>query len=203
VTGSSEALASAARRGREDVEDDDLDDDDLNDEDDDEEDEDLIDDEDDLDDEDDEEDDEDDDEEEDGPVRTAGRATGADGAPALARLAPPRTGGRPMAELTPQRLPVTFTATRADTGRYVITCEPLAPESTPVLPGHDPAASEAAVAASDPTETEAVIRGNEQDPTLVTGMFAFECQEGVTDAQANDLARRMTDLLSHLRYTPR
>jgi hypothetical protein len=108
-----------------------------------------------------------------------------------------------MAEPTAQRLRVTFTATRADTGRFVIACEPLAAESAPVLPGSDPAASDAAVAASDPTETEAVIRGSEQDPTLVTGMFAFECQEDVTEAQARDLARQMAGLLSHLRYTSR
>ena len=108
-----------------------------------------------------------------------------------------------MAEPTAQRLRITFTATRADTGRFVIACEPLAAESAPVIPGSDPTESEAAVAASDPTETEAVIRGSEQDPTLITGMFAFECQEGVTEAQARDLAQRMTDLLSHLMYTPR
>jgi hypothetical protein len=108
-----------------------------------------------------------------------------------------------MAEPTAQRLRVTFTATRADTGQFVIACEPLAVESTPAIPGSDPGESDAAVAASDPTETEAVIRGSEQDPTLVTGMFAFECQGGVAEAQARDLAQRMTDLLSHLMYTPR
>jgi hypothetical protein len=108
-----------------------------------------------------------------------------------------------MAEPTAQRLRVTFTATRADTGRFVIACEPLAAESAPVIPGRDPTESDAAVAASDPTETEAVIRGGEQDPTLITGMFAFECQEGVMEEQARDLAQQMTALLSHLRYTPR
>jgi Arc/MetJ-type ribon-helix-helix transcriptional regulator len=59
-----------------------------------------------------------------------------------------------MAEPTAQCLRVTFTATRADTGRFVIACEPLAAESAPVLPGSDPAASDAAVAASAPTELE-------------------------------------------------
>ena len=108
-----------------------------------------------------------------------------------------------MAEPTAQRLRVTFTVTRADTGRFVIVCDPLASESAPVIPGSDPAASDAAVAASDPTETEAVIRGSEQDPTLIAGMFAFECQDGVTEAQAVHLAQQMTDLLSHLMYTPR
>jgi len=108
-----------------------------------------------------------------------------------------------MAEPTAQRLRVTFTATRADSGRFVIACEPLASESTPVIPETDPTASEAAVAVSDPTETEAVIRGSEQDPTLIAGMFAFECQEGVTEAQALHLAQQMTDMVSHLRYTPR
>jgi hypothetical protein len=34
-------------------------------------------------------------------------------------------------------------------------------------------------------------------------MFAFECQEGVTEAHAIHLAQQMTDLLSHLMYTPR
>ena len=108
-----------------------------------------------------------------------------------------------MAEPTAQHLRVTFTATRADTRRFVIACEPLAAESAPVIPGSDPSESDAALAASDPTETEAVIRGSEQDPTLITGMFAFECQEGVTEGQARDLAQQLTDMVSHLRYTPR
>jgi hypothetical protein len=108
-----------------------------------------------------------------------------------------------MAEPTAQRLRITFTATRADTGRFVIACEPFAAESAPVIPGSDPSASDAALAASDPTETEAVIRGSEQDPTLIAGMFAFECQEGVTEAQAIHLAQQLTDKVSHLRYTPR
>ena len=108
-----------------------------------------------------------------------------------------------MAEPTAQRLRVTFTATRADTGRFVIACEPLAAESAPVIPGRDPTESDAAVAASDPTETEAVIRGSERDPTLISGVFAFELQDGVTEAHARHLAQQMTDLLSHLRYTPR
>ena len=85
----------------------------------------------------------------------------------------------------------------------MIACDPLEGESAPVIPGSDPTESDAALAASDPTETEAVIRGSEQDPTLIAGMFAFEFQEGVTEAQAIHLAQQMTDLLSHLRYTPR
>jgi hypothetical protein len=36
----------------------------------------------------------------------------------------------------------------------------------------------------------------------MAGMFAFECQEGVTEAQAIHLAQQLTDLVSHLRYTP-
>ena len=108
-----------------------------------------------------------------------------------------------MAEPTAQRLRVTFTATRADTGRFVIACEPLTAESAPVIPGSDPTESDAALAASDPTETEAVIRGSEQDSTLIAGVFAFECQESVTEAHARHLAQQMTELLSHLRYTPR
>jgi hypothetical protein len=108
-----------------------------------------------------------------------------------------------MAEPTAQRLRVTFTVTRADNGRFMLACDPLASESAPVIPGSDPAESDAAVAASDPTETEAVIRGSERDPTLISGVFAFELQDGVTEAHARHLAQQMTDLLSHLRYTPR
>ncbi len=108
-----------------------------------------------------------------------------------------------MAEPTAQRLRVTFTATRADNGRFVIACDPLESESAPVIPGSNPTESEAALAASDPTDTEAVIRGSERDPTLISGVFAFELQDGVTEAQARGLAQQMTDLLSHLRYTPR
>jgi hypothetical protein len=108
-----------------------------------------------------------------------------------------------MAEPTAQRLRVTFTVTRADNGRFILACDPLASESAPVIPGTDPTASEAAVAASDPTETEAVIRGSERDPTLISGVFAFELQEGVSEAHARHLAQQMTDLVSHLMYTPR
>ena len=108
-----------------------------------------------------------------------------------------------MAEPTAQRLRVTFTVKRADNGRFVLACDPLASESAPVIPGRDPTESEAALAASDPTETEAVIRGSERDPTLISGVFAFECQEGVTEAQAIHLAQQLTDMVSHLMYTPR
>jgi hypothetical protein len=108
-----------------------------------------------------------------------------------------------MAEPTAQRLRVTFTATRADNGRFVIVCDPLESESQPVIPGSDPAESEAAIAASDPTDTEAIIRGSERDPTLISGVFAFELQEGVTEVQAISLAQQMTDMVSHLMYTPR
>ena len=108
-----------------------------------------------------------------------------------------------MAEPSAQRLRVTFTVKRADNDRFIIACDPLESESTPVLPGATPTESEAALAASDPTETEAVIRGSERDPTLISGVFAFECQEGVTEAQATHLAQQMTDMISHLMYTPR
>ena len=108
-----------------------------------------------------------------------------------------------MAEPTAQRLRVIFTGKRADHDRFVIACDPLESESTPVLPGTTPTESEAALAASDSTETEAVIRGSERDPTLVAGVFAFELQDSVTEAQARHLAQQMTILLSHLRYTPR
>ena len=107
-----------------------------------------------------------------------------------------------MAEPTAQRLRVTFTVKRADNDRFIIACDPLESESTPVLPGVTPTESEAALAASDPTETEAVIRGSERAPTLVAGVFAFELQDSVTEDQAIHLAQQMTHLLSHLRYTP-
>ena len=108
-----------------------------------------------------------------------------------------------MAEPTAQRLRVTFTVKRADNGRFMLACDPLESASAPVIPGSDPTASDAAIAASDPAETEAVIRGSEQDPTLIAGMFAFECQEGVTEAQAIHLAQQLTNMVSHLMYTPR
>ena len=107
-----------------------------------------------------------------------------------------------MAEPSAQRLRVTFTVKRADNDRFIIACDPLESESTPVIPGATPTESEAALAASDPTETEAVIRGSERDPTLIAGVFTFELQEDVTEEQAMHLAQQMTDLLSHLRYTP-
>jgi hypothetical protein len=107
-----------------------------------------------------------------------------------------------MAEPTTQRMRVTFTVKRADNDRFVIACDALESESAPVIPGSDPAESEAAIAASEPTETEAVIRGSERDPTLISGVFAFELQDGITEAQAIGLAQQMTDMLSHLMYTP-
>jgi hypothetical protein len=96
-----------------------------------------------------------------------------------------------MAEPTAQRMRVTFTVKRADNGRFVIACDALESESAPVIQG------------SDPTETEAVIRGSERDPALISGVFAFELQEGVTEEQAIHLAQQMTDRLSHLMHTPR
>ena len=108
-----------------------------------------------------------------------------------------------MAEPTAQRIRITFTVKRADNDRFIIACDPLESESTPILPGATPTESEAALAASDPTETEAVIRGSARDPTLISGVFAFELQEGVTEEQAIHLAQQMTDRLSHLMHTPR
>jgi hypothetical protein len=108
-----------------------------------------------------------------------------------------------MAEPTAQRLRVTFIVKRADNGRFILACDPSESESAPVIPGSDSTESDAAVAASDPTETEAALRGSERDPTLISGVFAFECQEGVSEAQARHLAQQMMDLLSHLMYTPR
>jgi hypothetical protein len=108
-----------------------------------------------------------------------------------------------MAEPTAQRLRITFTVQPTDHDRFIIACDPLESESTPLLPGATPTESEVALAASDPTETEAVIRGSERDPTLVAGVFAFELHEHATEAEAIHLAQQMTDLLSHLRYTPR
>lgn len=90
---------------------------------------------------------------------------------------------------------------RADNGRFILACDPLASESAPVISGSDPTTSEAAIAASEPTETEAVIRGSERDPTLISGVFAFELQEGVSEA--HHLAQQMTDKLSRLMSTPR
>jgi hypothetical protein len=37
---------------------------------------------------------------------------------------------------------------------------------------------------------------------LISGVFAFEPQDGITEAQAVPLAQQMTDLLSHLMYIP-
>jgi hypothetical protein len=107
-----------------------------------------------------------------------------------------------MAEPSASRRRVTFTVKRADHGRFVMACEPVESASQPVIPGHDPPESEAAMAASDPTETEAIIRGSARDPTLISGVFAFEFQDGVTEEQARHLAQQMTDMLSHLMYTP-
>jgi hypothetical protein len=80
----------------------------------------------------------------------------------------------------------------------VIACDPLERERTPVIPGSDPTEREAAIAASNPSETEAVIQGRARDPTLISGVFAFELQDDVTGAHARQVAQQMTDVLSHL-----
>ena len=108
-----------------------------------------------------------------------------------------------MAEPTAPRLRVTCTVQRADHGRCMLACDPVAGESAPVIPGSNPAERDAALAASDPTETEAVLRGSARDPTLISGVLAFELRDGVTEAHASHLAQPMTALLSYLRYTPR
>jgi hypothetical protein len=107
-----------------------------------------------------------------------------------------------MAEPTAQRMRGRFTVKRADNGRILMAWAPVESESQPVIPGSDPTESEAAITASDPTATEAVIRGSERDPTLIAGVFAFELKEGVTEEHATQMADRMTDMLSHLMYTP-
>jgi hypothetical protein len=107
-----------------------------------------------------------------------------------------------MTEPTTQRMRVTFTVKRAENGRVLIACDPIELESAPVIPGSHPTENEPGMPASDPTESEAVIRGSESDPTLISGVFAFELKEGVTEEQATHMADRMTDMLSHLMYTP-
>jgi hypothetical protein len=105
-----------------------------------------------------------------------------------------------MTEPTTQRMRVTFTVKRAENGRLFIACEPL--KSEPVIPGSHLTQNEPVIPASDPTESEEVIRGSESDPTLISGLFAFELKEGVTEEQATHMADRMTGMLSHLMYTP-
>jgi hypothetical protein len=94
-----------------------------------------------------------------------------------------------MTEPPTQPMRVTFSVKRSENGRLFIACDPL--EGAPVIP------------VSHPTESEAVIRGSESVPTLISGLFAFELKEGVTEEQATHMADRMTDMLSHLMYTPR
>jgi hypothetical protein len=107
-----------------------------------------------------------------------------------------------MAEPTTQRMRMTFTVKRADNGRLFIACDPLESEPEPIISGSQATERDPAIPPPDPTETEAVIRGSESDPTLISGLFTFELKEGVTEAQAAELAERMTTLLSHLMFTP-
>jgi hypothetical protein len=95
-----------------------------------------------------------------------------------------------MAEPITQRMSVTFTMKRAENGRLFIACDPLESEPEPVVPG------------SHPTESEVVIQGSKSDPILISGLFTFEIKEGITEEQATYLANCMTDMLSHLMYTP-
>ena len=107
-----------------------------------------------------------------------------------------------MTEPSTQRMRMTFTVKRADNGRLFIACDPLESEPEPVIPASHATESAPEIPAPDPTETEAVIRGSETDPTLISGLFTFELKEGVTEEQATHLANRMTDMLSYLLYTP-
>jgi hypothetical protein len=107
-----------------------------------------------------------------------------------------------MTEPSTQRMRMTFTVKRADNGRLFIACDPLESEPEPVIPASHATESAPEIPAPDPTETEAVIRGSETDPTLISGLFTFELKEGVTEEQATHLANRMTDMLSSLLYTP-
>jgi hypothetical protein len=79
-----------------------------------------------------------------------------------------------MTDPTIQRVRVGFTVTRAGSGRLYITCECL----------------------DNPHEME------EQAPILRSGVFRFDCREGVTAEQAAQLASLMSDALSHLTHTP-
>ena len=78
----------------------------------------------------------------------------------------------------------------------------LESEPKPVIPGSHPTENEPGIPTPDPTESEAVIRGSESDSTLISGLFTFELKAGVTEEQATYLANCMTDMLSHLMYTP-
>jgi hypothetical protein len=107
-----------------------------------------------------------------------------------------------MAEPTTQRMRMTFTVKRANDGRFFLACDPLESEPEPVISENQAPERDPAIPPPDPTETEAVIRGSESDPTLISGLFTFEVKAGVTEAQATELAERMTTLLSHLMFTP-
>ena len=73
-----------------------------------------------------------------------------------------------MAEPNAQRIRITFTVKRADNDRFIIACDPLESASPPSSQG-PPRPSEAALAASAPTETEAVIRGVSVTPPSLQG----------------------------------
>jgi hypothetical protein len=78
-----------------------------------------------------------------------------------------------MAEPTTQRVRVGFTVTRADTGRWHVRCEFL----------------------DTPHDVEALA------PVLRSGRFGFDCREGVSPEQAAEVARLMSEALSHLTHT--
>jgi hypothetical protein len=79
-----------------------------------------------------------------------------------------------MSEPTTHHVRVGFTVTRTESGRSRITCECL----------------------DNPHGRE------EHAPILRSGVLGFDCREGVTAEQAAQLARLMSDTLSHLTHTP-
>jgi hypothetical protein len=79
-----------------------------------------------------------------------------------------------MTDPTTHRVRVGFTVTRGDNGRLRVLCEFL-----------DNAYAAEALA-----------------PVLRSGLFGFDCREGVTPEQAAELARLMSEGLSHLTHTP-
>jgi hypothetical protein len=107
-----------------------------------------------------------------------------------------------MTEPSTQRMRVTFTVKRAANGQLFLACDPLEGESEPVVQGSHPPGSDPGMPEPVPTETEAVIRGSESDPTLISGLYTFALKEGVSEEHAIHLAHQMTDMLSHLMYTP-
>jgi hypothetical protein len=78
-----------------------------------------------------------------------------------------------MADPTTQRVRVGFTVTRPDTGRWHVRCE----------------------FSDNPHDVEGLA------PMLRSGRSGFDCREGVGPEQAAELARLMSEALSHLTHT--